>query len=397
MADSGFVNWTKAGSARPSFAEEGKIPSLNPFQAKSAGVPKEAPLPAEDDPRPLSRLPRYLAIAYLALIVHASLHPFSGWRAPGLSPFVFLEAAWPRYWTAFDLSINVAAYLPLGFLLARNFGHRMRRLPASLTAIASGAALSLALESLQSYLPSRVPSSVDLLCNGLGASLGAALSFCREERFFTRVLRARQRRLAAIPYAEYGLVLTALWLLAQLSPETLLFGTGDLRNVFDIPPGLAYDAPSFFALEAGVIACDTLAVGLIAGMVFSGSHPAPRAIAWFFLAALSIRTLATAILVGPQNALAWLTPGAELGVLGGGVALALALLLPIQARIAVAGLALMGGTVLVNIAPFNPYSVAALAAWRQGHFLNFNGLTRLTASFWPFLALPYPILLGRRI
>lgn len=47
----------------------------------------------------------------------------------------------------------------------------------------------------------------------------------------------------------------------------------------------------------------------------------------------------------------------------------------------------MAGTVPVNLTPYNPYSVAALAVWRQGHFLNFNGLTRLTASLWPFLAL----------
>ena len=77
--------------------------------------------------------------------------------------------------------------------------------------------------------------------------------------------------------------------------------------------------------------------------------------------------------------------------------LVLVLLLPASIRIAVAGMALMAGTVLVNLAPSNPYSVAALAAWRQGHFLNFNGLTRLAASFWPFLALPYLILLGRRL
>ena len=60
-------------------------------------------------------------------------------------------------------------------------------------------------------------------------------------------------------------------------------------------------------------------------------------------------------------------------------------------------MALMAGTVLVNLVPFNPYSAAALAIWRQGHFLNFNGLTRMAASFWPFLALPYLILLGRRV
>ena len=38
----------------------------------------------------------------------------------------------------------------------------------------------------------------------------------------------------------------------------------------------------------------------------------------------------------------------------------------------------------------------ALAAWRQGHFLNFNGLTRLIATLWPFLTLPFLMLSARR-
>ena len=49
-----------------------------------------------------------------------------------------------------------------------------------------------------------------------------------------------------------------------------------------------------------------------------------------------------------------------------------------------------------NLAPPNPYSAAALAAWRQGHFLNFNGLTRLIATLWPFLTLPFLMLSARR-
>ena len=60
-------------------------------------------------------LARYLALAWCALIVYASLHPFSGWRSTGISPWGFLPAAWPRYWTGFDLVANVAVYLPLGF------------------------------------------------------------------------------------------------------------------------------------------------------------------------------------------------------------------------------------------------------------------------------------------
>jgi VanZ family protein len=360
------------------------------------GIPQAAPH-AGGDLGLLPRLPRYLAIAYLALIVYASLHPFSGWRASGISPFVFLDAAWPRYWTSFDLLINVAAYLPFGFFLAQSLAHRLGNPRASLAAFLSGAALSFAIESIQSYLPLRVPSNVDLMCNGIGAGLGAALSFCCGQGVFARVLRVQEHLLAPVPHAEYVLVLTGLWLLTQFSPETLLFGAGDLRHLFDIPPALPYGAPSFFAVEAAIVVCNTVAIGLFIGTVFGGRVRAPRALARFFAVALLIRTLGTAVLVGPQSALAWLTPGAGAGILAGGGILALVLLLPASIRIAVAGMALMAGTVLVNLAPFNPYSAAALAVWQQGHFLNFNGLTRLAASFWPFLALPYLILLGRRL
>ena len=61
-----------------------------------------------------------------------------------------------------------------------------------------------------------------------------------------------------------------------------------------------------------------------------------------------------------------------------------------------AALALMAGAILVNLAPPNPYSAAALAVWRQGHFLNFNGLTRWVSTLWPFLTLPFLLLTSRR-
>ena len=73
----------------------------------SAHAPSAAPV------RPhavQTRLPGYLALAYAALVVYASLHPFTGWRDPVLPPWVFLDAAWPRYWTGFDLAINALAF-----------------------------------------------------------------------------------------------------------------------------------------------------------------------------------------------------------------------------------------------------------------------------------------------
>ena len=158
-----------------------------------------------------------------------------------------------------------------------------------------------------------------------------------------------------------------------------------------------YAAPAFFMLETGVIVCNTVVIGLFARTLLADRNAPHLVLLAFFVLALAIRTLAAAVLVAPHDALVWLTPGARLGLLIGGVLLSLLLMLPAALRIAFAGVALMAGTALVNLTPPNPYSEAALATWRQGHFLNFNGLTRWIASLWPFLALPYLTALGRRL
>lgn len=356
---------------------------------------------AEDTDRRSSlspqRLIRYLTGAYAALIIYASLHPFAGWRDSGLTPFAFLGAGWPHYWTGFDIIANLLAYLPLGVLLTLSFrsgiGKRFTLLPAGLCATSLGSALSFCVESAQTWLPSRVPSSLDLLCNTAGAALGALLAAVSSVRLLALVRRC-QRWLAPIRDADIILVLIGFWLLTQLSPETLLFGTGNLRHLFDIPSTVNYAPSIFFAIETAIIVCNMTAIGLIVCSLFVQEHHAFWLLTVFFSLAMAIRTLAAAILVEPAQAFVWLTPGAALGIIIGGALLTFLLLLPSRWRQALAMLTLMTGTTLVNLAPPNPYSQAAMAAWQQGHFLNFNGLTRLIASLWPFLALPCLVLFG---
>jgi hypothetical protein len=107
------------------------------------------------------------------------------------------------------------------------------------------------------------------------------------------------------------------------------------------------------------------------------------------LLAVLTKVLAHALLMGPAAALTWLTPGNSLG-LAIGLGLwwsASFLVFPLQR--AVAALALLFATVMVNVAPENPYLSNMLQIWNPGQFLNFNGLTRLICSLWPFLALPW--------
>ena len=57
---------------------------------------------------------------------------------------------------------------------------------------------------------------------------------------------------------------------------------------------------------------------------------------------------------------------------------------------------LMAAAVLVNFAPHNPYLAAILKLWQQGHFLNFNGLTRLVSWLWPLAAIAFLIYAAAR-
>jgi len=340
-----------------------------------------------------SSLARYLFGAYVLLVVYASLHPFSGWQVQVPTPFAFVTAPFPRSITRFDLVTNVLGYIPLGFLAVLAAHPRLRGRRALAAAIGGSIALSFALESLQSYLPSRTASNVDLLANAAGGTLGALLAQLAAPGLLAEggLKALRYRLVAAGAKFDLGLVLVALWLLAQLSPETLLFGSGDLRELFQPPPGKLYAPEIFLRIEAAVAAANAIAVALFISCLTARGQPARVLFCAVIAAALALRWTAFDVLMPDML---WITPGALAG-LACGVLVALAgVALPRTARLAVAGLALMGATALVNLAPGNPYMAASLALWQRGAYFNFNGLTHIVSVVWPFAALFYLVLLA---
>jgi VanZ family protein len=339
-----------------------------------------------------SPLARYLFGAYALLVVYASLHPFSGWQVPGLTPFAFLTASFPRSLTRFDVVTNVLGYLPLGFLAVLAAYPRVRAGRALALGIGCSVLLSFVLESVQMYLPSRTSSNVDLLANALGGTLGALLALPAAPSLLAEggLKALRYRVFLAGPKIDLGLVLVGLWLVSQLSPETLLFGAGDLRELFQPPPGKLYPAEMFLRVEAAIAAANTVALAMFFSCLTAGR--AARLLFCALLAiALALRWIAFDLLL---KDMLWITPGALTGLAAGFVVALACVSLPRTARLAVAGLALMGATALVNLSPGNPYMAASLALWQRGAYFNFNGLTHIVSAVWPFAALFYLVFLA---
>lgn len=341
---------------------------------------------------------RILFALYVVLTIYASLYPLEGWHNHGLSPLAYLDAPWPRYITVFDLAVNLLGYMPYGFLCVAALEPRQRGVAAFGIASGSAFVLSLTLEAAQSYLPARVAMNLDVLCNLAGAMFGAAIGVFVVPRWMREGPVSRARRALFLPGVDIdvGLVLIGLWLFVQLNPATLLFASGDLRDLLAAGSGRAR-APEFFvAIEAFTAAANLVGVGLLVSALAKPGQWVRTLVCALVGVALAVKIAAFAVLMRAENVLAWLTPGAQYGLLLGLVAVLFAVAMPRTARLAVAAVLLMAATVLVNLAPPNPYLVATLKLWQQGHFLNFNGLTRLVSALWAFAALAYLIYLAAR-
>jgi hypothetical protein len=317
--------------------------------------------------------------------------------------FEFLFLPMPRRWLVFDVVTNVLGYAPLGFLTVLAVHPAVRGVPAVTLAALCCAALSFLLETLQTYLPSRTPSNVDFYANALGGALGALAALALGARLLRDdTLHALRYRLFRGGRAiDIGLVLLGLWLVTQLNPETLLFGNGDLRDLLDsAPPGEHYAPGLFIRVEAFVAGANVAAVGLLVALLARDPLHARALFLVLVVGALAMRTLAYAVYFKLPNMMLWLTPGAMIGAAAGILLVVVASRLPGWLQLALCGVGLMAATVVVNVAPTNPYLAESLSTWQAGQLFNFNGLTRLVSQAWPFMAIAYAFVLsaarGRR-
>lgn len=92
---------------------------------------------------------------------------------------VFLEPFWEEfrpswsYWS--DVLINIAGFIPFGFLFCAYLSLAARIKRPELVTILFGFMVSLTIESVQAFLPTRDSSTTDLITNTAGTCLGVGL------------------------------------------------------------------------------------------------------------------------------------------------------------------------------------------------------------------------------
>ena len=340
---------------------------------------------------------------YTVLIVYASLYPFDNWRVQGIAPWAFLWAPLPRYWTGFDVLSNVLGYAPFGFLMALAFHRTRRRWPGiGLTALAA-AALSLSLESLQMFLPVRVPSNVDAALNVTGALFGALTA--RGMAWVGLLERwSRFRDKWFVQEADGALALLAIWPMALLFPVPVAFGLGQvlerleaaLANAFQDTPWLEWLPLREVELQPLLPMSELLCVAIGLWLPCLLAFGVLRQRYQRFVAALGVMglgvaasALSAALTYGPSHAWGWvgIEVAAGLGVaVVGMVALAF---VPARACGVLALVALVWQLSLLNNASADAYFAMTLQTWEQGRFIRFHGLIQWLGWLWPYAALLY--------
>jgi VanZ family protein len=330
-----------------------------------------------------SKLFFFVALFCAFVVFYASLQPFSGWTSNDESLFAFLLTFSTRT-TRSDLIFNALAYLPLGFALyavwPTQWHVRSRFAATLLLAIA----LSIAVEALQTWLPTRVSSVYDTIANVIGAMLGAGVAtYLLARTWLVRTARwTRETLFIKGATGDLKILLLFVWLIAQVNPGIPLFGA-------TFHPGMdgAFDA-AVIAVELAQVAAALVGIGLFTDLAMRKRWYGGIALVTMVASAVTLKTIIAEWVLTPVAWESWLRPGHALGIATGPVLLMLLFWLPRSAKSVLAGIALLSSVLIPLLLPDLVLRGAPLAqfSWNYGQLLNLNGLTRTIVMVWPFVA-----------
>jgi VanZ family protein len=354
---------------------------MSPLVHDSSGLPNEQP----------SSVLGWAGLTYALVLVYASLAPFTGWQTGG--QFTIFD--WPKYLTTFDIVINVAAYAPLGGLLALWWTqrHAYDEIPQAFgVSLVSGFILSVCLELLQGWLPARVSSPADVLANTVGSAAGAlAVLLPAGRRSIALMIKLRWRYVSAHRLADWGLLLLLAWWFAQLNPAIPIFEAGLMSAHIIDPVGAAASPYDLLVLlpQALGVALNVTALALFISVLTrdDGSKLVP--VLFFLVVSLVAKLAMAALLMKAPLLIVSLSPATVIGITSGLLVFMIFAGASFRWRAFWATLFVFAGGVMSKL-------VSVYAAWEQarplfnwgyGQLANFTSLTKWLNEIWPIAAL----------
>ena len=331
-------------------------------------------------------LARAMTLSYALLIVYVSLNPFDFDFRNGIAAWAWLDAPLPRFITLFDVSVNILAYIPLGFLVMFASYPHWRNFLALGLVLALSATLAFSIETLQSWLPTRIPSLMDWWANLFGALLGGLLAIPLGPQWLSgSAIRRRFDQWFGLNWGACALFLLFPW--SQIYPQSSWLGTGVWGHAIFGSVDWGTIVINQVIQETVITSLCWLGVALLLSLGLRAKAPQWRILNGLLGLTVVIKILFTALQFGAEFSLIWLTAGALWGMLLGSILLRWALHLDQGMRFWLALIFLLGTTIAVNVLPDNPYFILTLRHWNQGRLLHFNELMQWVSVVWLPLAL----------
>lgn len=340
-----------------------------------------------------------LTLLYVALIVYASLYPFDDWRNQQIYPWTFLWEPWPLYWSADDVAMNLIGYLPLGLGLTwMEYRHAKRALRWPHFWLWA-AFLSLTMESLQTYLPSRVPSIMDFVLNVAGSLAGVGVCGLINRFGWIEGWR-RYREYWLVPDSVWLMVSLFMWPFALLFPSGAPFVTGQMlsrmhQRVDDyLPMGFIQhlsdamlqpltsswrESISFFSTLSGLlIPC------LLSNSIVVKSEKRQKALVLLMVIAVGVSVLSSTLTFGWQHMGSWVNTKVMVSLLMAWILAYGVAMLGTRVNQLVLLMVLILHVLLANAIEQDVYLAQTLQTWEQGRYVRFNGLAQWVGWLWPY-------------
>ena len=341
--------------------------------------------------KPRRLLRRYLVAGYAGFIMYASLTPFYGWQEQGLEFWAVLTAPLGLTYSGFDALSNFLAYLPFGLLLALTIRTYFRGWLSVVLATLLAMGLSVAMEYMQMYLPSRTSSNADILTNSLGALGGALFAVSISQRaWFARVTQWRIGLFRQGAGVDFGLALLMLWMFAQINPSLPMLG-----NVFITEPAyrmfVAIPEEPFNVWESVAVALNLLMLGALMLTLLRVRQHVVVGLALVLSVVALAKFIAAALLLKSWALMLWLNGEAILGIVTGVLLIAGVAWLKQSRLIWAAALGVVSYMVLAYwvLDSGTPSAAMRLYQWRYGHLRNYNGLSHTVSLIFPLLFCGY--------